>query len=153
MKIWLFLPLLWLALPAAAHDRIEIVRNGVRVTEPAGAGLERDLVRLLASCSVESTDYAVKPGTWAELRQSGWRVHLDLVTPMAIPTKAGTVWATEILVVLRPDMYPGHIYLRMGDKVQSFTKYSPEALLAVGRDPAVQLAGTRPYLELARQPR
>jgi len=156
MKIRPWLVLLSLPLLAGAGAPIEIVRNGKAATERHGPALEANLVRLLASCSVESTEYAVKPSTWAELRRSPWRVHLNLVTPNRTRTRlrtgAGDIWASDILVVMRPDSYPGHVYVRVGDTVRSFTKYEPGALLAVGRDPALQLARTRPYLELSRLP-
>jgi hypothetical protein len=153
MKSACLLAMLCLAGPILAGDRIEIVRNGVPASEPPGARFEQDLVRLLASCDVESTGYAVKSGTWAELRRSPWRVHLDFVTPRQIQTRAGLVWARELLVLMRPDAFPGHVYLKLGEDVRSFTKYQPAALLEVGREPVLGLAGTRPYLELARVPR
>lgn len=149
MRTWVPL-LMCLAAPSIAHDRIEIIRAGVPATlEPRGQ-LERDLVRLLASCSVDSTGWAVKPATWAELRRSPWRVHLNLVTPLKVQTQAGVAWATDILVLLRPDSYPGHVYVKLGQDVRAFTKYHPGMLLAVSRDPALGLIGARPYAQLER---
>jgi hypothetical protein len=75
---------------------------------------------------------------------------VNLVTPRSIRTRAGPVWATEILIVLRPEALPGHVYTAVAGELRSFTKYRPDALLAVGSEPLLQLAGARPYRQLAR---
>jgi hypothetical protein len=151
MKPWLPL-LLGLAagLAHAAADRYQIVRDGVRVEGSPTQAFEGDVLRLLASCDVESTEYVVKSGTRAELLGSRWLVRVNLVTPRKLKTDAGEIWADEILIVLRPDALPGHIYTAVAGKLQSFTKYNPDRLLAVGSEPMLQLAGSRPYRELAR---
>lgn len=151
MKPWLALLLsLAGAVALAAPDRFHIVRDGVRLNASPGPAFESDVVSLLQSCSVESTEYAVKPGTLSELRASKWLVRVNLVTPHSIKTSAGVIWASEILVVLRPEALPGHVYTAVAGELRSFTKYRPDALLAVGSEPLLQLAGARPYKELAR---
>ena len=151
MKSWLPILLSLLgALALAAPDRFEIVRNGNRMTGSPRLAFESDVLRLLESCEVESTKYAVNAGTLNELRASHWLVRVNLVTPRKISTHAGAIWATEILVVLRPDALPGHIYTAGAGELRSFTKYESDALLAVGSEPMLQLAGARPYVELAR---
>jgi hypothetical protein len=126
------------------------VRDGVLLNGSPGPAFESDVVSLLKSCDVESTKYAVKPGTLKELLGSRWLVRVNLVTPRAIRTRAGDVWANEILIVLRPDALPGHVYTTLGGELRSFTKYRLDAVLAVGSEPMLQLAGARPYMELAR---
>ena len=151
MKRWLPLLLsLVSVLVLAAPDRFQIVRNGVRASDSPGPGFERDVLTLLQSCDIESTKYAVKFSTLGELHASPWLVRVNLVTPQKINTRAGPLWATEILIVLRPDALPGHIYTAGAGEVRSFTRYSPDALLAVGSEPLLKLAGARPYKELAR---
>jgi hypothetical protein len=151
MKPWLPLLLtLAAAVAFAAPDRIEIKRDGVRMNGSPGPAFESDVVSLLESCDVESTKYAVKSSTLSELLASRWLVRVNLVTPRKIRTQIGAIWTTEILVVLRPDALPGHIYITGAGEFRSFTKYDPGALLAVGSEPMLQLAGARPYVELAR---
>lgn len=151
MKPWLPLLLsLAGAVAIAAPDRFLIVRDGVRLSASPGPAFEGDMMTLLTSCDVESTEYAVKPGTLSELRSSRWLVRVDLVTPRAIKTRAGSIWVSEILVVLRPDALPGHVYTAVAGELRAFTKYRPSALLAVSTEPLLQLAGARPYKELAR---
>jgi hypothetical protein len=154
LNIRLCLLLLSMPLLAGAGGApIEILRNGKVVAQPHGPALQANLVRLLASCDVESTGYAVKPSTWAELKRSPWRVHLNLVTPTPELSRAGPLWASDILVLLRPDTYPGHVYVKLGDTVRSFTKYQPDVLVALSKDPALQLAGSRVYDDLERSVR
>lgn len=134
----------------AAPDRFQIVRDGVRLNASPGPAFESDVVGLLQSCSVESTKYAVNSGTLKELLASKWLVRVNLVTPRSIKTSAGVIWASEILVVLRPEALPGHVYTALAGELRSFTKYRPDALLAVGSEPMLKLTGARPYKELAR---
>jgi hypothetical protein len=151
MKLWLPLVLGLAGVVAfAAPDRFLIVRDGVRLNDSPGPAFEGDVIGLLESCDVESTKYAVKPGTLSELLGSRWLVRVNLVTPRSIRTRAGPVWATEILIVLRPEALPGHVYTAVAGELRSFTKYRPDALLAVGSEPLLQLAGARPYRQLAR---
>lgn len=151
MKRWLPLLLsLAGAVALAAPDRFHIVRDGVRLNASPAPGFESDVVTLLASCDVESTKYAVKPGTLNELLRSRWLVRVNLVTPHSIKTRIGPIWASEIIVVLRPDALPGHVYTAVAGELRSFTRYRPNALLAVSSEPLLQLAGARPYKELAR---
>jgi hypothetical protein len=151
MKRWLPLLLSFAGMAAfAAPDRFHIVRDGVRLNSSPGPAFESDVVSLLASCDVESTKYAVKPGTRTELLGSRWLVRVNLVTPRLIRTHAGQIWASEILIVLRPEALPGHVYTTVAGELRSFTKYSSDALLAVGSEPMLRLAGARPYKELAR---
>jgi len=151
MKPWLPLLLsLAGAVALAAPDRFQIVRDGVRLSVSPGPAFESDVLRLLESCDVESTEYAVKPDTLSELMGSRWLVRVNLVTPRSIKTRSGAIWASEILIVLRPDAVPGHIYTALAGDVRSFTKYRNDALLAVSTEPLLQLAGARPYKQLAR---
>jgi hypothetical protein len=153
MKPWLPLLLSLVGVVAlAAPDRFQIVRDGVRLSASPGPAFESDVMALLTSCDVESTKYAVKPGTLNELLRSRWLVRVNLVTPHSIRTRAdpSPVWASEILVVMRPDAVPGHVYTAVAGELRSFTKYRPNALLAVSSEPLLQLAGARPYKELAR---
>jgi hypothetical protein len=151
MKPWLPLLLSLVgAVALAAPDRFLIVRDGVRLGASPGPAFESDVVSLLSSCDVESTQYAVKPGTLSELLRSRWLVRVNLVTPHSIKTRIGPIWASEILVVLRPDALPGHVYTAVAGELRSFTRYRPSALLAVSNEPLLKLAGARPYKELAR---
>jgi hypothetical protein len=151
MKLWWLLFLTLTAVVAlAAPDRFQIVREGVRLDGSPGPAFEGDVLSLLKSCDVESTRYAVKPGTLKELLGSRWLVRVNLVTPRSIETRAGEVWASEILIILRPDALPGHVYTRLAGDLRSFTKYRLDAVLAVGSEPMLQLAGARPYQPPAR---
>jgi len=151
MKLWLPLLLSLAGMAAfAAPDRFHIVRDGIRQNGSPGPAFESDVLSLLASCDVESTKYTVRSGTLNELLGSRWLVRVNLVTPRQIKTHAGEIWASEILIMLRPEALPGHVYTMVAGELRSFTKYSPDALLAVSSEPMLRLAGARPYKELAR---
>ena len=48
---------------------------------------------------------------------------------------AGDDWATEILMRAATGSIAGHVYTTLAGELRSFTKYSPDALLAVGSEP------------------
>ena len=61
--------------------RIQMVRHGKNVTERPSASLTTNVIRLLQSCSVSSTAYAVKAETWLELLRSSSFIHLTFAAP------------------------------------------------------------------------
>jgi hypothetical protein len=150
----LLLPLLCLlsaAAAATAGDRVEVKRDGVtqntRSTNEAIAALEARVVGLLAACDVDSTAYVVTPDVWQRKLAEATFVRVRLAPARPIATRIGEVLADEILVPL-PN--PGHVYVRHGEVVRAYTKFHPEALLALAQDPAIGLGDTQRYRFLAR---
>ncbi len=151
MKVFLTLLLACLAtLEARADEHPQIVRDGVPVTARPGAAFANNVVRLLASCDVDSTSYVVTSDTWAQALRSPTRVLLRLgPAGQTIQIDAGiALKVDEILLPLPEATYPAHVFVKAANVVRAFTKYSPESLLAIGLEPALGVATRRPYPEL-----
>ena len=151
MKTLLLTLMCLLSAAAAAVDRIEVKRDGVtqntRSTNEAVAALEARVVGVLAACDVDSTAYAVTPDGWQRKLAEASFVRVRLAPAGRIATRIGEVLAEEILVPL-PN--PGHVFVRHGEVVRAYTKFHPEALLALAQDPAIGLGDTPRYRFLAR---
>jgi hypothetical protein len=140
--------------------RIQMVRHGTNVTERPSASLTTNAIRLLQSCSVYSTAYAVKSGTWQDLLGSDSFIHLSFAAPrklevMLTPGSDASRQPQEkrideIVVPLPESKLPGHIFAKSGTNVLSFTKYDGTALTVVAFDPALHLSSVEPYSKLAR---
>ena len=143
--------------------RIQMVRHGTNVTERPSASLTTNVIRLLQSCSVYSTAYAVKSGTWQDLLGSDSFIHLSFAAPRKLDVMLNTSLDAarqpqkesidEILVPLpegKSSYGPLHIFAKSGTKVLSFTKYDPTALIVVAFEPALHLSSVYLYSKLAR---
>jgi hypothetical protein len=149
-----------------AEDNIvgmQMVRHGTNVTERPSASLTTNVIRLLQSCSVSSTAYAVKSDTWGDLLRSDSFIHLSFAAPRKLEVMLNTSLDAarqpqkesidEILVPLpegKSSYGPLHIFAKSGTKVLSFTKYDPTALIVVAFEPALHLSSVYPYSKLAR---
>jgi hypothetical protein len=139
---------------------IQMVRHGTNVTERPSSSLTTNVIKLLQSCSVSSTAYAVKAETWLDLLRSGSTIHLTFAAPRKLEVmltasqdasrQRQETSIDEILVPLPEGHMPGHIFAKSGSKVLSFTKYDPTALTVVASEPALRLSSVEPYSKLAR---
>src|SRR5687767_9784834 len=130
-----FLAILCLTLIAEnSADEIRIVRNGKAQPDRPGPTLVTNVIRFLASSSIQSTTYAVKTNTWNELLASNSYVHVKLNPPQKIKLPGPVfdlnklhvredVLISEILVPLPEEHGPDHIYARTGTNTVSHCKF------------------------------
>lgn len=151
------------AVVCGAEDRsvrIQMVRHGTNVTERPSASLTTNVIKLLQSCSVSSTAYAVKPETWRDLLRSDSFIHVSFAAARKIEVMLtpGTdesrqpqeTSIDEILVPLPEGRSPSHIFAKQGSNLLAFTKYDGTALIAVAFEPALHLSSVEHYSKLAR---
>jgi hypothetical protein len=151
MKYWFPLFLMAGAAVAGAPGRVEAVRGGIAVPAEAVQVLEPLIVRLLESCSVDSTTFEDQPAAWTSIPRGGSYVRVQWPEPREIRMGDGkSLRVDEILVALPEGASPRHLHVRSGQQLRSFTKYRPEMLLAIGLEPVLGLADEEPYAELAR---
>ncbi len=148
--------LLNIGLAGAADVHLRVVRNGKNIAAPLSAEFVANIIALLGSCSVHSTAYAVKAGTWQEILRADSFVHLVFSAPTKIRVKGANnkTWEEtaiqEILVPLPEGKWPEHVFAKSGTVVQSFTKYDPLALKRVVAEPALALSSVQPYASLMK---
>jgi hypothetical protein len=150
MKWWFPLVLGVAAAVAGAAGRVEAVRDGVALPAAEVQVLEPLIVRLLESCHVDSTTFASQPLAWTEIPKSGWYIRVRWPQALEIQTHgAGTVRVDEILIALPKGAPPGHLQVKSGDQLRSFTKYAPEVMLAIAQEPVLGLSDLHPYANWA----
>jgi hypothetical protein len=158
MKLFVIISLCCVGSAGAADVQLRIVRRTKDIAAPTNATFLTNIVALLRRCSVDSTDYAVKPQTWSEKLRSDSFVHVTFPTPRKLRLMASNNqgWADraidEILVPLPEDKWPAHIFARSGSNVLAYTKYDPFDLKSVVMEPALKLSLVSPYSGLARLP-
>jgi hypothetical protein len=156
MKTFVALLLCSIVLTAKADDQIQMARHGTNVTERPSAAFATNVIKLLQSCSVYSTAYAVKAETWRDFEHSDSFVHVMFSAPrkLSVETSDNQGLAEraieEILVPLPEGKWPTHIFAKSGTNVLSFTKYDPVALKRVALEPCLHLSSVEPYASLAR---
>jgi hypothetical protein len=135
---------------------VPIVRHGTNLTERPSAAIATNVIKLLQSCSVCSTAYAVKAETWRDFEHSDSFVHVRFSAPRKLSVEVSDNQGLaeraieEILVPLPEGKWPAHIFAKSGTNVLSFTKYDPIALKRVALEPCLHLSSVEPYASLAR---
>ena len=134
---------------------VPIVRHGTNLTERPSAAIATNVIKLLQSCSVCSTAYAVKAETWRDFEHSDSFVHVRFSAPRKLSVEVSDNQGLaeraieEILVPLPEGKWPTHIFAKSGTNVLSFTKYDPVALKRVALEPCLHLSSVEPYASLA----
>jgi hypothetical protein len=158
MKLFIIILLCSVSIASAAEVQVQVVRHNRDVAAPTNATFLTNVIALLRRCSVESTVYAVKAGTWSEMLHSDSFVHVTFSTARKLRLMASDNqgWAVraidEILVPLPEGKWPAHIFARSGTNVFGYTKYDMRDLKSVALEPALQLSSVSPYSEMAKFP-
>jgi hypothetical protein len=136
---------------AGASGRVEAVRGGLALPAGAVQALEPLVVRLLESCSVDSTTFEDQPAAWNDIPRGGSYLRVVWPEPRGIMAPDGELLRIDAVLVAIPEGgSPRHLYVKSGGQLRSFTKYRPEVLLAIGLEPVLGLADKEPYAHLAR---
>ena len=145
-----------LAIATAAEVRVQIVRHGTNVMASPEAVFTTNILRLLQTCSIDSTAYAVKTNTWQQRLKSDYLIHLIWTTPTKIRLMDSSNQrleereVNEILVPLPIGKWPDHFFARSGSNVLSFTKWPPNTLAKVVSEPVLELSSVSPYASLIK---
>jgi len=140
----------------AADVRVQIVRGGTNVMAPPEAVFTTNILRLLQTCTIDSTAYAVKPDTWKQKLNSDCLIHLIWTAPTRIRLmdSSNQRWedreVDEILVPLPIGKWPAHLFAKSGSNVLSFTRWPPNALARVVSEPVLELSSVAPYAALIK---
>jgi len=145
---------------APSDEKIRLVRHGKDVAARPNAAFSTNVIELIQSCSVHSTEYAVSTNKWQELLQSDSFVHLTFASSRKLtvmiqtgaPRYRDEKLIDEILVPLPERAWPDHIFAKSSTNVLSFTKYDPIALRRVAFEPVLHLSSVAPYASLADLP-
>jgi len=136
--------------------QVTVVRDGAPVAVRDPARVAEKLVRLVESCSYDSTTQ-VGPGVrWDRDRAAPAFAQVTFT-----PARELRVWTSNtngrgplrvegILVALPRDAWPDHVLVQGEAGAMAVTKYSPYALKALVDEPDVGLSGVPPYDELRK---
>jgi hypothetical protein len=153
----------WWAATAGAGgtptSRVEVtvVREHSKLALAAHDRLAQKVVRLLESCSVNSTTYAHPEALWERGRASPNFVHLRFAKSrelqvMSVGNQGFEARAVdEILLPLPRGAWPDHVVVKAQGGTFSFTKYTPQALGALVSEPALGLSRSSPYDSLLKR--
>ncbi len=135
-----------LASTASAVEEIQIVRHGTNVTERPRASFVTNVTALLESCGAYQTDYAVRFYLWQNIEKSQSFVRVTFPTPRSWGDKL----INQILVPLPEDDLPKYFLAKSGTNILDLSPHRPEALAAVGSEPALHLSWTKSYYLLIK---
>ena len=149
MKVLALALALYAVTGVTAEPEIRVVRLGSVVTATQIADLVSQATRLLSSCSVDSTSYAVTPSSWDVAFGARSSVHIRFATPQQLELDHKPIKVDEILIPLPEGTWPAHLFVRSGGVTYAFTKYRPEPLKGLVWDPPLALADEPPYSQLS----
>ena len=132
-----------------AEPEVRVVRLGSDVAFAPSAEFLQRAIRLLSSCSVDSTSYAASPSAWDAALNARSLVHIKFATPHSLELVGEPVAIDEILIPLPEGKWPAHLFLRSGGVTRAFTKYRPGPLKGLVWAPPLALSAESPYSQLA----
>jgi hypothetical protein len=144
--------LLYAVAGLAAESEVRVVRLGTQLAPGANSDVVAKVIRLVATCSVDSTSYAASPSAWDSALASRSLVHVRFQAPRRLDLRDTQLAVDEILIPLPDDHWPAHFFVRAGSAIHAFTKYRPEALKDLVWDPPLALQTESPYAGLAHIP-
>lgn len=125
---------------AAAPPRVTLAGGpGVpAVPVEDAARVAHSLERLLASCSVESTEWAGSEEVWSQAL-AGPHLRAASAAGREVDAMGRLVTWNEILLPLPAREWPAHVFVREELSIRAFTKYTPERLAELMFDDALGL--------------
>jgi antitoxin (DNA-binding transcriptional repressor) of toxin-antitoxin stability system len=138
--------------------QVRAVRHGQEVVISRRDTLAANVVALLESCTVNSTENAVAEGTWAQQLAGDSFVLILFTRPREVYVKAAdnesreTRAVSEILLPLPEGKWPQHVYARVGTETLSFSRYSAVPLKDLVMDGELRLGAVPPYDFLMKSP-
>jgi antitoxin (DNA-binding transcriptional repressor) of toxin-antitoxin stability system len=142
----------------AADPQVRAVRRGQEVAISHKDTMAANVVAMLESCTVNSTEYAVADNTWKQQLAGDSFVQVVFSRPRELYVKSSdnqlrqTRAIDEILVPLPEGKWPAHVYVRAGNETLSFSKYSGVPLKDIVMDGELRLGNVPPYDFLMKPP-
>jgi hypothetical protein len=164
LRAALFLPLLVAAAALdaasawAAELEVRAVRRGQELAISRKDTMAANVVAMLESCTVNSTENAVADNTWKQQRAGDSFVHVVFPKPREVYVKSAdnesreTRAIDEILLPLPEGKWPQHVYARAGNETLSFSRYSGVPLKDIVMDGELGLGAVPPYDFLMKSP-
>ena len=161
LRAWVLLSLAIgssLGAASAADPQVRAVRRGQEVAISHKDTMAANVVAMLESCTVNSTEYAVAENTWTQQLAGDSLVHVLFSRPREVYVKSTdnqlreTRAIDEILLPLPEGKWPAHVYARAGKQTLSFSKYSGVPLKDIVMDGELRLGAVPPYDFLMKSP-
>ena len=164
MSAWRARTLLLLALgstlgaAAAADPQVRAVRRGHELAISHKDAMAANVIAMLESCTVNSTEHAVADKTWAQQLAGDSFVHVRFPQPRELYVKSAdnqvreTRAIDEILLPLPEGKWPPHVYARAAGETLSFSRYSGVPLKDIVMDGELRLGAVPPYDFLMKSP-
>ena len=155
--------MLWWATTACAtwaqpsRDEVTVVSEHVTLAVPAGGQLSEKLVKLLESCSVNSTASSEPRALWKRVIAGPSFLHVRFASPRTLRVMSAghqgyeSLSVREILLPLPSETWPDHVLIKGDTDTLAFTKYAPEFLKSLVGEPALQLSTSSPYDSLLKR--
>ena len=147
------------AAPAWADElQVRAVRRGNELAISHKDTLTANVVAMLESCTVNSTEHAVTDATWKQQLAGDSFIHVLFPRPRELYVKSAdnesreTRAINEILLPLPEGKWPQHVYARAGKETLSFSKYSGVPLKDIAMDGELRLGAVPPYDFLMKSP-
>jgi hypothetical protein len=147
------------AAPAWADElQVRAVRRGQEISISRKDTLAANVVAILESSTVNSTENAVGDDTWKQQLAGDSYVHVVFPKPREVYVKSAdnesreTRSIDEVLLPLPEGKWPPHIYVRAGKETLSFSKYSGVPLKDIAMDGELRLGSVPPYDFLMKSP-
>jgi hypothetical protein len=145
--------------PARADElQVRAVRHGSELALSRKDTMAANVVAMLESCTINSTENAVAEGTWAQQLAGDSFVHVVFPQPREVYVKSAdnetreTRSINEVLLPLPEGKWPQHLYARAGKETLSFSKYSAVPLKDIVMDGELRLGAVPPYDFLMKSP-
>jgi hypothetical protein len=147
------------AAPAWADElQVRAVRRGHELAISHKDTMAANVVAMLESCTVNSTEHAVTDNTWTQQLAGDSFVHVLFPRPREVYVKSAdnesreTRAINEVLLPLPEGKWPPHVYVRAGKETLSFSRYSGVPLKDIAMDGELRLGAVPPYDFLMKSP-
>jgi hypothetical protein len=147
------------AAPAWTEElQVRAVRRGNELAISHKDTMAANVVAMLESCTVNSTENTVTEGTWKQQLAGDSFIHVVFPQPREVYVKSTdnesreTRAINEVLLPLPEGRWPPHVYARAGKETLSFSKYSGVPLKDIVMDGELRLSAVPPYDFLMKPP-
>lgn len=147
------------AAPAWADElQVRAVRGGNELAISHKDTIAANVVAMLESCTVNSTEHAVTDKTWAQQLAGDSFIYVLFPQPREVYVKSADNESREmraideVLLPLPVGKWPPHVYARAGKETLSFSKYSGVPLKDIVMDGELRLGAVPPYDFLMKPP-
>jgi len=147
------------AAPAWTDElQVRAVRGGNELAISHKDTIAANVVAMLESCTVNSTEHAVTDDTWTQQLAGDSFIHVHFAQLREVYVKSAdnesreTRAINEILLPLPEGKWPPYVYARAGRETLAFSRYSGVPLKDIVMDGELRLGAVPPYDFLMKPP-